>query len=172
MTKATLTETDKKRIEEEEKYRTEVRKGLEETPKQKSKGCGTGCLVVFLIFVALGAIGVLFSSPDEKEESKPPIQRNFKASVRFTGTQFVITNLDDLDCQNAKMEINGGIFKGGYVYEGYILEAGETYEVGAMQFTKSDGARFNPFETKPKEFFIMCGGRNLLNGASRSSVFK
>jgi hypothetical protein len=91
---------------------------------------------------------------------------DFKASVRFTGTQFVIANLDDLDCQNAKMEINGGIIRSGYILDGYTLEAGKTYEVGALQFAKSDGTRFNPFETKPKDFFIMCRGRNALDGAS------
>lgn len=110
--------------------------------------------------------------PNYEEVIKPPssptpsTRYDFKASVRFTGTQFVITNLDDLDCQNAKMEINGGIFRGGYVLEGYTLEAGKTYEVGALQFAKSDGTRFNPFEIKPKDFYIMCRGRNALDGAS------
>ncbi len=171
MSKTALTEADKRRIEEEEKYRARVKEDLSQAPKQKPKGHGKGCLTVIIVFIVLGAIGSIFSSPDKKEETGKPtptpyIQRDFKASVRFTGTQFVITNLDDLDCQNAKMEINGGIFKGGYVYEGYILEAGKTYEVGALQFAKSDGTRFNPLETKPKDFFIMCRGGNALDGAS------
>jgi len=101
-----------------------------------------------------------------KPSSPTPTSReDFRVSVEFTGTQFVISNLDDSDCQNAKMEINGGIFKGGYVLEGYVLETGETYEVGALQFAKSDGTRFNPFEIKPKSFFIMCKGENTLSGA-------
>lgn len=102
-----------------------------------------------------------------KPSSPTPTARDdFRASVRFTGTQFVISNLDDLDCQNAKMEINGGILRSGYVLEGYTLEAGKIYEVGALQFAKGDGTRFNPFEIKPKDFFIMCRGENALDGAS------
>lgn len=172
MSKTVLTEADKKRIEEEEKYRTKVRNGLKEAPKQKPKGCGTGCLVVIIVFIALGVIGSLFSSPDKKEEKGKPsptpvIERDFKASVRFTGTQFVIANLDNLDCQNAEMRINND-----YVYgeKGYTLYAGDTYEVEAYQFFKSDGARFNPefkhiFEIKPKNYSILCRGNNALNGA-------
>lgn len=99
-------------------------------------------------------------------------RNDFRASVRFTGTQFVIKNLDDLDCQNTKMEINGGIIRSGYVLDGYTLAVGKTYEVGALQFTKSDGSRLNPFEIKPKDFFIMCRGENNLDGSVWSGEFK
>lgn len=179
-----LTKADKRRIEEEEKYRTEVRNRTEvrsdssEAPKQKTKpeGCGTGCWVVLIVFAALGAIFYLFDKMEEEGKPSPSpvpvMERDFKASVSFSGTQFVITNLDDLDCQSAKMEINGGIFKGGYILEGYTLEAGKTYKVGALQFTKKDGTRFNPFETKPKDFFIFCRGGNALWGASWLGNFK
>lgn len=36
------------------------------------------------------------------------------------------------------------------------IEAGTTYSIGAMQFTLKDGTRFNPFQTKPKDFSIGC----------------
>ena len=57
MSKTTLTKADKGRIEEEEKYKTEVRRGLSKTPKQKSKGRGKGYLTLIIILIVLGAIG-------------------------------------------------------------------------------------------------------------------
>jgi hypothetical protein len=73
---------------------------------------------------------------------------DFKASVKFTGTQFIISNLDDSDCIGSKMEINSGLLSGGYVLEGYTLETGKTYTVGALQFAKGE-KRLNPLEVKP-----------------------
>lgn len=111
------------------------------------------------------------SCPNYEEVIKPSSLApangdSFRANVRFTGTQFVISNFDNSDCQNAKMEINGGIIRSGYVLDGYTLGAGKTYEVGALQFAKNDGTRLNPFEVKPKDFYIMCRGNNVLDGKS------
>ena len=36
------------------------------------------------------------------------------------------------------------------------MVAGETYTVGAMQFAKSDGEKFNPITHKPLNFSIWC----------------
>lgn len=128
-------------------------------------------LILFLgIPFAIGFLGSMFSSPKNPTDkgknsvkTTPTIARrsDFKANVKFTGTQFVISNLDDLDCQDAKLELNDNK----YTLEGYTLETGKTYEVGAAQFTKKDGTRFNPFQTKPMDFFIFCRGENALWGA-------
>ncbi|MBU2567674.1 MAG: hypothetical protein KJ967_02715 [Elusimicrobia bacterium] len=182
MSKIILTNDDKKRIREEEKYRAEVRLGLEENPEEKpseekQKKKGKGCLLVIILFVGLAFLFSFSSSPSKEKNIEPSpspspnTRENFKASVSFTGTQFIVTNLDNLDCQNAKMEINGELFKGGFTYEGYILEAGETYKIGALQFAKSDGTRFNPFQLKPNNFFIICRGNNVLDGAAGSWEF-
>lgn len=96
----------------------------------------------------------------------PAPRSHFRANVNFSGTQFVISNLDDLDCQNSQMSINSGIFGGGYVLNGYILEVGKTYKIGALNFAKGDGTRFNPFEIKPKNFNIRCRGTNALDTSS------
>jgi len=175
MSKTVLTEANKKRIKEEEKYRTEVRKGLGETSKQKPKGRGTGCLVAIIVFIALGVICNFLFSPSNDSSSSPVTERDFKASVRFTGTQFVITNLDSLDCQNAKMEVNAGLVSGGYALDGYVLKAGEVYTVGVLQFTKGDGTRLNTYQVKPKTFSIYCsriGSTNALGGAGWYGEFK
>lgn len=127
-------------------------------------------LIVFIgIPILIGFFSATFSPPKSDKNNTPvktspaPVNReDFKAKVNFTGTQFVINNLDDLDCQNSKIELNGGK----YSLEGYTLEVGKTYEVGAAQFTKKDGTRFNPFQTKPLDFYIFCRGDNALWGAS------
>lgn len=135
-------------------------------------------ILTFLGIMILLVVGLSSSSSKEggKQTSTskptPTPERDFKASVDFTGSQFVISNLDELDCVNAKMEINGGILSGGYVLDGYTLEKGQTYTVGAMQFTEKDGTRFNPLNTKPKNFFISCRGNNDLNYASWYGEFK
>lgn len=177
MNKNALTENDKKRIEAEEKYRAKVRKGLSEAPKQKPKGCGKGCLTLIIVFIVLGTIGSIIPPLLIKMAGKstpPPVtQRDFKASVKFTGTQFVITNLDNLDCQNAEMKVNSD-----YIYgeREYTLYSGDTYEVEAYQFAKSDGTQFNPefkdiFEIKPKNYYILCRGNNALAGISYAVEF-
>ncbi len=91
----------------------------------------------------------------------PEKQTAFNASVNFTGTQFVINNLDKYDCVNARLQVNGG----NYSLNGYTLEKGHQYTVGAGQLTKGDGTRFNPFGTKPQNFYIGCRGNNELSSA-------
>lgn len=132
----------------------------------------TGILVIFVI----GWVSSIFNSTSKPSSSndnstvesspEPTSRMDLKAKVRFTGSQFVITNVDDIDCEKAKMEINSK-----YSLDGYTLEAGKTYEVGALQFTKSDGTRFQPFEVKPKDFYIYCSGSNALGGASWMGEF-
>lgn len=90
------------------------------------------------------------ASTTEKEEP-----RDIKASVSFDGTQFTITNKESRDWTNVRFEINPGIFSSGYTYKTARIKAGTTYTVGAMQFTDSEGERFNPFLKKPKSFIIL-----------------
>ncbi len=159
-----LNEEEKQKIQEEEEYRASIRWNLSSSLKPKPKKRGIGCFTAIIIFIVISvAVGTVFSHIP----SSPKIAKrdNFKASVNFTGTQFVISNLDDLDCQNAKLQINGGMFS----LDGYLLAAGQTYTVGAMQFTKKDGTRFNPIQVKPKSFNIYCssvGSTNALGGTS------
>ena len=88
-------------------------------------------------------------SPTETEKEIP-----LSVQMKFTGTQFIITNNDNFNWKNVKIEINSGILKGGYSYTAQLMEAKITYTIGTMQFTKGDGTRFNPFTIKPKDVFI------------------
>ena len=135
--------------------------------------------VIFLLIAVLSSSNPLdnvsksnVSKSDNSVSPKPEKKDVFKASVNFTGTQFVINNLDKYDCQNAKMGINGGLFSDGYSLDGYRLEAGKQYTVGAGQFTKSDGSRFNPFTMKPQSFDIYCRGNNELTSVTWYGEFK
>lgn len=154
-----LSTKQKQKIEEEEEYRAQVRGERKE--KEKSSR-GKGCLTVVLIFITMGIIGSALSNSSGGNVNK---KTDFKASAYFTGTQFVISNEDSQDCQSARVIINI-TWNGGYTLEGYNLEKGQTYTVGAGQFTLSDGTRLNPFTTKPKSISITCQGNNELNGAT------
>jgi hypothetical protein len=121
--------------------------------------------VIIGLFITSGVVTVASKSSDNQRpvpqkpvavESPPapPARTELSASVRFTGTQFVITNNESFDLTNIKMEINGGIFSGGYELRHNRMKANETYTVGALQFADSDGKRFNPFQMKPQKFTI------------------
>lgn len=88
-------------------------------------------------------------SPEETPEIK------IHPGVSFTGTQFVITNKDDFDWTNIKLEVNPRGLSSGYTLRVDEMKAGTTYKVGAMQFTK-DGNRFSPRAKKVERFHIYC----------------
>ena len=95
----------------------------------------------------------------------------FEASVKFTGTQFIIANFSDVDCVSADMAVNSGLLIDGYTLEGYTLKTDQTYTVGVLQFTKGE-KRLNPEEIKPKNFYIYCRGSNALDGKSWFGSFE
>jgi hypothetical protein len=114
-----------------------------------------------ILIAAIAAYGYFKNSgdilsSDSNREPAPKPDPKITASVKFSGTEFIITNKDSFDWTNVRMEINGGIFSGGYDLKHPIIKAGETYSVGALQFADSDGNRFNPFQMKPKSFTV-CG---------------
>lgn len=115
--------------------------------------------------------GMLGSSTQNKNGGSttpaPKKQDTFAANVNFSGTQFIINNFDKYDCENAKMGVNGS-----YSLDGYLLEAGKQYTVGAAQFAKGDGTRFNPFGVKPQNFDIYCRGNNELTSVTWYGEFK
>jgi hypothetical protein len=102
----------------------------------------------------------LSSTSTPSTQNTPPTQpkqaAKITAEVKFSGTQFIITNKDSYAWTDVKLEINGGFFSGGYELKHSRIEAGQTYTVGALQFADSDGRRFNPYQMKPKKFSI-CG---------------
>jgi hypothetical protein len=132
--------------------------------KKRSSGGGLGCLLLVALFTAWCAYAVFSPSTPPSRRGSPPASGSspsgtstdvqLDASVRFTGTQFVIENRDGFDWTNVEMSINYGVFAGGYDLATARMEAGESYTVGAMQFAKSSGERFNPVTMKPTKFMI------------------
>jgi len=161
-----LTPEEKRRIYEEEKVRLEAQEklrskfGEKATPaksaKKKTSPATWGCLILIIIVVIV-FISIFNETSKESGSSAPSTPKEeikLNAAVRFTGTQFVIQNNNDFAWTNVKLEINPGILKSGFTYKALRIEPNTTYTVGAMQFSKSDGTRFNPFSIKPKEIFI------------------
>lgn len=111
-------------------------------------GC-VGCFTVVFVIVIIGVLISYFSGEN-------PLQDSLRASVEFTGTQFMITNNDDFDWSNVTFTINPGYLGGGFSLWVSRVRSGQTYSVGAMQFTKGDGTRLNPFTTKPQKISISC----------------
>jgi len=136
---------EKKRIYEEEKVRIEAqekaKKEAEAAKAKENKQNNLGCFILIVIILIIALASGWFKSADE-----------LTASVNFTGTQFIIINIDDFDWTNVDLRVNGK-----YVLKIQRISAEKIYTVGAMQFTKvSDGTRFNPLTMKPKKFQIWC----------------
>lgn len=129
--------------------------------------------ILGILFITPFIIGGMVGSSIENQSEgadKPKVERrsDFSGTVSFDGTQFHVTSLDTTDCVNARLQINGT----SYTLSGYTLEAGQSYSVGAGQFTKGDGTRFNPFAIKPQNFSVSCGGDNELTSAFGYWEFK
>ncbi|MCK4751930.1 MAG: hypothetical protein KAS75_00685 [Planctomycetes bacterium] len=105
----------------------------------KNKSRHAVSLLGLLLFLIL-AVGSVDSDSDD-----------LNASVEFTGSQFVIENKDSFDWTNVELKVNSD-----YVLKVRRMTAGEIYTVGAMQFAKSGGEKFNPFTHKALNFSIYC----------------
>lgn len=137
--------------------------------------------LIVIIFAPLVLAGMSGSSTQNNNGGittpAPTKQASLTASVSFTGTQFVISNLDKHTCENAEMKVNGNYALNGYNLESALDSTVKTgtatvYKVGAGQFTKGDGTRFNPFAVKPLNFSISCRGNNELSSAFGYWEFK
>jgi len=152
-----LTPEEKKKIYGEEKARVEAQEKIKK--ESEAKKTNTGCLgiigLVALVAVVMWICGV-FKTEKKPETPSKPLYVDLNASVRFTGTQFIITNNDTFDWRNAELEINPGLLKSGYKLNAGLMSTGQTYTVGAMQFAKPDGTKFNPFLIKPQSINISC----------------
>ena len=162
-----LTPEERKKIYEEEKARAEAKEKIQKDQKAKqSKNAGIGCLVIIGIAAAIWIIGQLSPKKTASTPSKPAFI-DIKANVSFTGTQFVIANGDSFNWTNVELEINSGLLTSGYKLTTSLIASGQTYTVGAMQFAKGDGTRFNPFQIKPQKITIYCDtpqGKGLYSG--------
>ena len=115
---------------------------------------------IFLSIIVISGSLVWFFEEPTPPAPPAPVETStssiiiLNAHINFTGSQFVITNQDSFAWTNVEMDINGGLFSGGYTLNSDLMEAGTVYTVGALQFADSDGKRFNPMTMKPQKFRI------------------
>lgn len=123
---------------------------------------GNKFFLVLIFFIIFSMAYQLFRTNDNK---KPKSRKSssientvtgLNVSMLFDGSQFIITNHDNYDWTNVEFELNGSTFSSGYLLRSARIRAGETYTVGALQFSKNDGTRFNPFSMKPQKLSISC----------------
>lgn len=94
-------------------------------------------------------------TPTEKPTATPS-QLELQAEVRFSETAYQITNIEDKDWTDCKLEMNAGLIRGGYVYKVALIQSQDPLIIPFREFTKSDGTRFNSYETKPQSLSISC----------------
>ena len=120
--------------------------------KKKRKGWMVALGILFLLITLMAGIGIMVSDSETKTET--PQTKTLNAEVTFDGTQFTITNNDNYTWTSVKFMINSGIVSSGYILRHSRVEANTIYTVGALQFAKSDGTRFNPNTIKLQSIFI------------------
>lgn len=167
-----LTEEEKQKIEEEEKYRAQV-KG-EVSSKKKRPGCLTILLIIFVGIPLLATFFFTVINPskfinDSKQTtvSTPTPTTTFtteeactlQAKVTYTETQLIIENNGKFDW-DVEIELNSGFFGGGGYEHRAEIPSGTTYTVGYLQFADEDGNRFNPYEKKLQNIHIF--DRNIM----------
>jgi hypothetical protein len=123
-----------------------------------------------LISLLITGIFLLFAYSSSESENKSKTESKtesttveLNADVRFDGAQFIISNEDYFDWKNVRLEINSSGLRSGYIYRADLIKSNTTYTIGALQFAKKDGERFNPFQSKPLNFSIICelsGGKS------------
>jgi len=107
-----------------------------------------------LSIIAFCGLAILAAGSSDDETASSTI--DLKTAVEFDGSQFIIKNRDSFNWTNVKLEVNSRGLKSGYILKTQNMFAGETYTVGAMQFAKKSGEKFNPFTHKPLNFSISC----------------
>jgi hypothetical protein len=107
----------------------------------------TGISIVVVVVIVIALITTCRS---------PSRNVGLNAAVTFDDTQFVISNKDDFDWTNVKMEVNGGVVFPGFSYSIPSIAAEKTYTVFGNRFFKPDGLQFDPATTIIQRFTIAC----------------
>lgn len=77
-------------------------------------------------------------------------------TIRFTGSGFVIENLDPYDWTDCNLNVNGYNFSAGYGAQVSRFRSHKLLTVSATEFANADGLRFNPITMKVLSFWIRC----------------
>lgn len=153
-----LTQAEKRKIEEEEEYRS----NLKHKPKPKRKiwrwlGALTVLVFAFAVFYPQSS----FTNTDNYVSlPTSPDEADLIGAVNFDGNLIHIANLEDRDWKGCLLSLNGD-----YKYPGAVsanlltIRAGETIDMYPSELTLKNGTKFNPYTTKLLDFAISCGSR-------------
>jgi hypothetical protein len=124
---------------------------------KKSSSLGSGCLLVLVIVVVLGAITSLMDStpsitPRPAKESKTPV-----VSIAHNSTAIELTNDGTPDWKTAEVYINGSP---PFTYKATVAApaVGQAVRIPLASFVKKDGERFNPATHALTEIWVGGGG--------------
>lgn len=79
---------------------------------------------------------------------------DLRGTVRYTGTEFELTNSSSFHWVNVELDLNGGLWASGYVYTIARIPPG-TWHISTTNFVKKGGEMFNPFTHRPQSMVIM-----------------
>lgn len=121
---------------------------------------------VVIVFFVVGAISNLFGGPKETSTEKPspipttqneptptptPSRRDLNAEVKFNQVAFQITNKEDHAWTDCRLKLNSK-----YEYSTDAVIPQDPLIIPFSEFTKGEGTRFNPYDTKAQNLSISC----------------
>jgi len=136
---------------------------FQQEPEKKKSSKVALIIIGVLAVLFIGTCSICLNSGKTTKDTQTskdtqPSMVDLKGTISFDGSQFTITNKDTFNWIGVKFELNrpDGLFEHGYILTCPLIEAGQVYTVGCMQFAKSDGTRFNPLTSKVLEMSISC----------------
>ena len=114
-------------------------------------------LATAFIVVALVALSTIQANTSISVAKR----NNIGASVFYTDKELIITNNDNFDWENAKLDIRFRNPNSRYILKTPVMKAGQTYVIEPGQFTKNDDTRLKSFTIRPQKLRIEC---NTLSG--------
>lgn len=126
--------------------------------KKKWLSWQAGLFLLFLFGALLFVVGSLFTKEAEQTTRTIPKPRNLPpVRTMHTDTELVLVNASS-DSLNGIIAYVNGMPPYGYKCEIGFIEAKGIKEVRLIDFTKSNGERFNPMAYKVTEIWIGGGG--------------
>ena len=115
---------------------------------------------IVLVVVFAVAFALKDKTPSPTPANPEPLHVDLSAEVLFKDGKFLVWNGGSFDWKNITLEINSGIFSGGHSLQVDLITPKKVYYFQPLEFTQSDGKRFNPFEYKPQNITITCDTPN------------
>ncbi len=159
-----LSEDEKKRIREEEEYRSQVRNEVQPTKKKKGYSLKHAIIGFFVICLFIGFIGVLFDSTSTKSTTNSPQEvkdtSDLVGDVTVKDGHIDVTNAEAKDWKGCYFTLNSD-YKAPYNPESqrYTIPSGETSSFLFSDFVNDKGEIFNPYKYKLMKIAASCEQR-------------